>query len=671
MSPILRLNDSEDASARYIGWAPAPASVRLGPSDPDALRIRLRNHAHEGGGKVIFRLSAGAEWLSELMLRLDCSNPAADFQVAGSVASTEDRDATIVIIDDETGEVIQSVELMVRVRKDAERLTDAERDRFIGALATLNDGGRGEYQTFRNVHSPEANAEMHGGPAFLPWHRAYLLDVERELQRICASVTIPYWRYEDAAPGLFSPDFIGGPPDANGFATFTAANPLFQWIVDTGTRIERTHPFFDPAGQGAEVPSEETTLGLSNLFDRFRCLERSSHLEVHLSFGMPLADLGTAVCDPLFFLLHANVDRLWAKWQHRHSRYDPDDASTYTHTATGIGHRRDDTMWPWNGVTTGSRPSNAPGGTLAPSPVVRAPGLIPLVRAMIDYQGVRDSSMRLGFDYEDVPCELVRKLPPVQFDSQHMRRLLNDDDVPSRSVAELVTVLRDHHLSVPERLQALRRLESRFLDDTTIQVAFLDIVRLTSEPAALRTPAFRALRVAKMSSPTFVETRPSFMTLLRGLIDDTDPWLRNTAIELLAMVRDDTVQTRLLSGLERPATSVVSPSRAIQLLAYDPHGEHIPFCQVAARESTDPQVRVQAIRALAADPQSAGFLRGVFANRDEPSDIRIVAALSLRALDPRQFAEVARTVLASDSEDAALRTICDVAFKHSPTLANL
>ena len=76
---------------------------------------------------------------------------------------------------------------MVRVRKNANRLTTAERDRFLRALATLNGSGIGRFTEFRDMHVGGApDSEAHGGSGFLPWHRIYLLDLERELQAIDA-----------------------------------------------------------------------------------------------------------------------------------------------------------------------------------------------------------------------------------------------------------------------------------------------------------------------------------------------------------------------------------------------------------------------------------------------------------------------------------------------------
>lgn len=122
----------------------------------------------------------------------------------------------------------------------------------------------------------------------------------------------------------------------------------------------------------------------------------------------------TAAKDPLFFLLHANVDRLWAFWQwlnHRHDVASPDTYSTSgvqwpSNRPTGIGHNLGDTVWPWNQSRVPPRPSfPPPRGPMPPSPIASAPGGAPRIQDMIDYQGVH-GGQPLGFDYDDVPFEL-------------------------------------------------------------------------------------------------------------------------------------------------------------------------------------------------------------------------------------------------------------------------
>jgi tyrosinase len=255
--------------------------------------------------------------------------------------------------------------------------------------------------------------EAHGRAGFLPWHRAYLLDLERELQLIDPSVTLPYWKFDEPAPNLFTRAFIGD-PNRLGRVRFVPGNPLEFWATDGVAGIERS-PFFDTDTSPAFVISEEATLllgGPQNLYAEFRDMEGDPHGFAHTSFGGSISQIDTAAKDPLFFLLHVNVDRLWAKWQWLNRRFDTADPATYPFLgsaggpgATRVGHNLLDTMWPWNQVTgSGSpndRPNTAPGGNFPTSPSGNAPDLTPTVGDMIDYQGVFDVGNRLGFDYDD------------------------------------------------------------------------------------------------------------------------------------------------------------------------------------------------------------------------------------------------------------------------------
>jgi tyrosinase len=413
----ITFNGSNSPAARYVGWAPVPAQVRLADATGAAgpVTVRLRNQDTAQGGQVEFFASATSTGQDELELSLPVTGEPVDLRIAGLFGrpSSADSDAAVEIAETSTGDVLGVTPLMVRIRKNATALTAAERDRFLAALAAFNDRGMGRYSDFRNVHTEAGSPEAHFNPGFLPWHRTFLLDLERELQAIDPSVSLPYWRFDQPAPSLFSADFMGV-PDPVGTLQFSAVNPLQFWATDGIPGIVRP-PRFNTQTQHASVISEAATLllgGQDALYEVFRGLENNPHGSAHTSFGGPISQIPTAVKDPLFFLLHANVDRLWAKWQWHFHRFDV--MSTKTFSAQGkagdpgaarVGHNLDDTMWPWNQVTTPPRPATAPGGTLAPSPLTAAPGLSPTVGALIDYQGLLTSPTRLGFDYDDVPFE--------------------------------------------------------------------------------------------------------------------------------------------------------------------------------------------------------------------------------------------------------------------------
>jgi tyrosinase len=249
-----------------------------------------------------------------------------------------------------------------------------------------------------------------------------LLDLERSLQGIDASVTLPYWRFDEPARALFAPEFLGMPPanPAQGdVIVFPHGHGLEFWKTDGSDSIER-RPGYNIANappqtmQGDDwVITQDATMDLGTQYADFRGMEIAPHGSAHSSFRGPISSVPIAAKDPLFFMLHANVDRLWAFWQWLNHRMNPADTATYSLRDAPvarrpglIGHNLTDTMWPWNGSRTPPRPTfPPPRGAFPDSKIVSRPGPQPKVQDMIDYQGVRGGDT-LGFDYDDVPFEL-------------------------------------------------------------------------------------------------------------------------------------------------------------------------------------------------------------------------------------------------------------------------
>lgn len=414
MSTEITIDGADAAGANYITWAPVRANIRLVEVDEgaDFVDVLLRNQ----GGQIVFFDAIPGTGQDSLQLRLPADGAPLEFFIAGEFGSpsTADKDAVIEAVEaNNPAAVLSETSLMVRIRKNANDLTAEESNRFLSAFAILNDRGMGRFSDFRDMHKDNTSLEAHGNAGFLPWHRAYVLDLERELQRIDPSVALPYWKFDEPAPNLFTRAFIGVPNNL-GRVQFDPGNPLEFWVTDQAPGIVR-NPLFDTDTLPAFVMSEADTLllgGIGDVYANFVGMEGDPHGNAHTSFDGFIRAIETAVKDPLFFLLHANVDRLWAKWQWLRRRFDSADPATYEFLgsagdpgATRVGHNLNDTMWPWNQVTGTPRPATAPGGDFPASPAAIAPGLTPDVGGMIDYHGVIAPGDRLGFDYDDVPFE--------------------------------------------------------------------------------------------------------------------------------------------------------------------------------------------------------------------------------------------------------------------------
>ena len=399
MSLLIRVNDSDDAAARYIGWAAVPCSIRTAVPGAAPVNVRIENPP-SAVGRVQFRERANGPWTNGFTAAVPAGGRPLAFEIAGLPSSPSRDDGDAGVQATPVGGAPVVLPLMVRVRKNAEKLSPRERDLFLSALAAINDGGKGPFTEFRAVHTEAGDREMHTCPAFLPWHRAFLLDFERELQRLYPAVALPYWRFDAAAPKTFSPDFMGANHDS-GLVQFASTNPLFHWTTESQAGVVRAPINWDPASGPATVPPEHDTLK-PPAFAEFADLEGAVHTPVHLRLGGYMGRLETSIRDPLFFLLHASIDRLWAMWQVKHNGRNPTLNHSYAPGPHGVGHNLGDTMWPWNQVVGLPRPQTAPGGRFPCSPIMTAPGSEPMVSDVFDYQGVVHPRNRLGVDYDDV-----------------------------------------------------------------------------------------------------------------------------------------------------------------------------------------------------------------------------------------------------------------------------
>jgi tyrosinase len=307
---------------------------------------------------------------------------------------------------------------MLRVRKNANDLSELERNQFLKALNTfrqINNVTGQNFGLFHTIHTGDGYWQAHVQNAFLPWHRAFLLHFERRLQQIDPLVALPYWRFDKAAEKLFSADFIGAPSNTNINVILANTNPLFGWMI-------RRRPVFAPNRPPPNILSQAGTLALGNTFAIFTDMEGDPHGTAHGRAGGAdisswIRDPTTAAQDPLFFLLHCNVDRLWARWQLVNGRFG-DDESAYSPRGTFAGARPPrqrigaysrEKFWPWGGqVGQGpdrgrpeDYPPTAPGGQL-PKVAGLAPEAAPTAEEMLDYLGLQKSEHQLGFCYDDI-----------------------------------------------------------------------------------------------------------------------------------------------------------------------------------------------------------------------------------------------------------------------------
>lgn len=172
------------------------------------------------------------------------------------------------------------------------------------------------------------------GIAFLPWHREMVNRLEDLLRQVDPTVSLHYWDWKtDPTNGhgtnLMTADFMGsangdaGEPwlsggfynptprrAEDGSTASTARDDADGFPFDPPRSLTRAKQSGAPANAAAEanVVNRET-------FPEMRAALENLHNNAHGYIGGTLGNPHESFRDPFVFLLHSNVDRLWASWQ--------------------------------------------------------------------------------------------------------------------------------------------------------------------------------------------------------------------------------------------------------------------------------------------------------------------------------------------------------------------
>jgi tyrosinase len=191
------------------------------------------------------------------------------------------------------------------------------------------------------IHGTESSPSLaqwnqcqHGTWFFLSWHRAFLYFFERivrsEVVKIGGPGTwaLPYWNYGGGGNHNALPLGFRNQTRANG-----SVNPLY--MADRGPGIN------SGMGLGSSITSPAIALACASFTGDFEFgggvttpgqfnsqtgrLEQTPHNDVHSAMGGLMAVIQTAAKDPIFWLHHANIDRIWWLWQQQHPGGEPSD----------------------------------------------------------------------------------------------------------------------------------------------------------------------------------------------------------------------------------------------------------------------------------------------------------------------------------------------------------
>jgi hypothetical protein len=191
----------------------------------------------------------------------------------------------------------------------------------------------------------------------------------------------------------------------------------------------------------------------------------------------------------------------------------------------------------------------------------------------------------------------------------------------------------------------------------------LGTLRDRDQPLEARMAALQELSALDFLGPRFAPVRAEYKQALRDVATDPQRKLRESALELLAIEKDPYAQELLMRGLKQPKQALVPEAKAIQFLAYDDHAELVPLAREVFERSKG-VAREEALRALAADPESERLFARLLEDKSEKANIRAISASGLQSLNPAAFERAARKIVADDSDYDAIRATSLAALAH-------
>ncbi|KAI5820541.1 hypothetical protein BZA77DRAFT_257581 [Pyronema omphalodes] len=210
-------------------------------------------------------------------------------------------------------------------------LSKSEKKEYIDAELCLmkmpqktNLGGKTRYDDLVKTHQLQAFL-VHGDGLFLPFHRLQMHAHERALREECGYTGAqPYWDEESEA-GHFSTSEIfdevyGFGGDGTGANGCIETGPFKDYMLSTGLGyLNYDHCIIrtinDRESRLADKKYVDACLALPTFAEAWPCMERNPHNGGHRAVGGEMTNPISSPGDPLFYLHHTFLDRVWWRWQ--------------------------------------------------------------------------------------------------------------------------------------------------------------------------------------------------------------------------------------------------------------------------------------------------------------------------------------------------------------------
>ena len=202
----------------------------------------------------------------------------------------------------------------MRIRKNQKTMNKNEWNEFIGAILAMH-GANADMPAYRDFVALHVDAfdpqnmswGVHShhnilGTYFLAWHRQYLFLMEERLMKENQNVTIPYW---DSVTDRSIPEALKDPK-----------------LINTLSRPRYWNP--------SHLPNKEdldNIIAYKGSFKMYQSGLERFHGAAHNAVGGDMASTHSPA-DPIFWLHHSYIDKLWADWQNTPHNQNPPNLNT-------------------------------------------------------------------------------------------------------------------------------------------------------------------------------------------------------------------------------------------------------------------------------------------------------------------------------------------------------
>ncbi|ETS86011.1 hypothetical protein PFICI_04036 [Pestalotiopsis fici W106-1] len=234
----------------------------------------------------------------------------------------------------------------VTIRKEWRNLAESEQASYLEAVNCLMElpantslsGVTNRFSDLQATHRDKTNATVngvfvgdiiHSVGQFLPWHRWYIYAHEVMLRDQCNYTgPLPWWdEAKDADTGnafsspMWSADAFGG--NGTGSDLCVVDGAFANHTEHIGPGLANTDYCLDRSWDNEWAVESANSTSVKNCtrhndYETFwQCMvaEKSTHKGIHTAVGGLMGDKDTSPGDPIFFLHHNYVDRIWWQWQ--------------------------------------------------------------------------------------------------------------------------------------------------------------------------------------------------------------------------------------------------------------------------------------------------------------------------------------------------------------------